>query len=168
VRNDLNISISVQLVYEHEELANSYQKPQIIPASKQAGFEVSFSSRQQQLFESSIKYVINGKYEFFFQVKAQVEPVRLDLQTDTVRLAFSDDSHDLFTTENLRIHNNGNSVASFYWICPESGTFTVLPEREVVNPGQYLDCVIMYTPQGNSSGKLEEDKLIIQIGSCLI
>ncbi len=113
---------------------------QIIPPSKQAGFDIIFSSKIQQNFSGNVKYIINNKYEFSFQVTAHVDPVKLELAKDTVKLSFQEDSVELFTTETLRIFNNGNSNAGFQWLTNEGQTFSVLPKEAWVKPGQFLDC----------------------------
>jgi hypothetical protein len=46
IRNDLRTSISVQLFADNDELKYSYLKPQIIPSSQTAAFEVTVCSSQ--------------------------------------------------------------------------------------------------------------------------
>ena len=44
----------------------SYLKPQIIPSTQTAGFEVTICSEKLGDFKEHIKYIINEKYEFEF------------------------------------------------------------------------------------------------------
>ncbi len=51
--------ISVKLMVESRELSQSYQKPQIVPPGKSAGFDIVFCSPIQQKFSAFIRYIVN-------------------------------------------------------------------------------------------------------------
>lgn len=64
VKNSLKTAIVVQIICNNNELAESYQKPQVIPPMQAAAFEVVFFSQNLQSFKGGVKYIINNKHEF--------------------------------------------------------------------------------------------------------
>ena len=107
VHNDLNQAISVRLESDNKELSQINGKQQVIPAGKTAGFEIIFRSNEEQQFSGHVRYIVNKQYEFLFQVTAEVNPVKLTLEKEVVKLSFNDESQDLFCSEIIRVFNNG-------------------------------------------------------------
>lgn len=61
-----------------------------------AGFEVTIMSSVLQEFKTFVKYVLNHKQEFLFEVQAIVEPVKLSLNKHKIKFQFADDNVILF------------------------------------------------------------------------
>lgn len=60
----------MKLVCCSAELSQTSKQVQIIPPGKSTGFDIIFHSSDDQKFSGYAKYIINKKYEFFFQVVA--------------------------------------------------------------------------------------------------
>ena len=162
IRNDLRTSIIVQLFVENEELKGTDLKPQVIPSSQNTAFEVSFSSKTFPLqFKGTVKYVINHKHSFFFEVCAQVDPVKLELATKSLKFSFNENNKEMFTREKLRIKNEGNAPGKFKWT--DFKNFEPDPKEGKVLPKDYFDCWIYYTPSGNTNNRFEEEKLFLKV-----
>lgn len=102
VRNELRNAISVRLMIDKDkqpELKDSYLKPQIIPSSQTAGFIVTIQSHVLAPFRQNVKYVINEKHIFEFQVVASIEHVKLELSRTQFKLQFADDKAEMVTTD---------------------------------------------------------------------
>ncbi len=85
------------------------------------------------------------------------------MSRDTLRLNFSEDSNELFTTEVFRLYNTGNSLASYKWLLSERNTFQITPVEETIKPMQFRDCLVKYVPSGNLGGKADEDVALLQV-----
>ena len=71
--------------------------------------------------------MINGRHEFVFRVMAEVVPVTLQLDQEIIEFRFPEESTEMFTTNILKLTNNGNATAKFKWKVPEESFFTVDP-----------------------------------------
>ncbi|KAL4497051.1 hypothetical protein ABPG72_002207 [Tetrahymena utriculariae] len=172
VKNDLRSSIKVQLTASAPELAGTYQKPQIIPSSDTARFDVElYSTNLNDNYTQTIKYTINDRHQFEFQVKAKIEKVKLELSKTQIKFQFADDSTNMETFETLQIKNNGNAEGHYKWDT-SSKVFILHPPSGIVPPnGGVVDTVITYRPsplsilKENQQGGLrqESDKLVIHV-----
>lgn len=70
-------------------------------------------------FSRRVTYVINGKHRFEFNVKAEIQHVKIDLSSKSFDFVFKEENMSLETTETLRLTNNGNATAHFNWLCSE-------------------------------------------------
>jgi len=50
-----------------------------------------------------VKYTINGKHNFEFEVKAKVIPVKVEFEQKELRFKFTDDSIKMETSQTLKI-----------------------------------------------------------------
>lgn len=93
VRNDLDMCIAVQLdATGIQQLQGSYLQTQVIPPQQQAGFEVLFQSQDIESFKGFLKYKVNNKHDFFIQVEALVEPVKLNFNKTVIKCNFTEDN----------------------------------------------------------------------------
>ena len=83
------------------ELNQTYNTPQMIPSGETATFEIVMQSEKVQSFSGSITYTFNDCATFKFQVKADIEPVHLDLDTKTLKFTFAEDSEDMTVIESI-------------------------------------------------------------------
>lgn len=146
IKNDLRSAISAQIMIDRDELNQTYQETQIIPSSETARFEIALQSNQLGPFQQTIKYVINSRHTFEFQVTAQIEPVTLDLNSNAFKFNFMDDSLNLETYEILKLQNKGNATAKFKWVLPENKVFMVNVVEGEIASGKTLDLQITYRP----------------------
>lgn len=74
---------------------------------------------------------------------------------------------EMTTTENLKVQNTGNAKAYYRWTKgPDSqNLFKILPENGSIEPNSFFDFSITYSPNQLSSGRVDEDKLIMKV-SC--
>lgn len=80
VKNDLRTTIKVQLIVTSQELKETYQRPQLIPTSETAKFEIVLCSLGlDDEFKQFIKYVVNDRHSFELEVKAKIQQVKLEL-----------------------------------------------------------------------------------------
>lgn len=59
--------------------------------------------------------MINGRHRFEFAIKANIEPVRIEVSSKDFKFAFKEDSQHLDTQETIRLTNPGNATAQFKW-----------------------------------------------------
>ncbi|CAD8092149.1 unnamed protein product [Paramecium primaurelia] len=183
IKNDLRTSISCQIITEEPELEKSYTKIQIIPSSDTGRFKIVLKSDKLGSFSRRVTYVINGKHRFEFNVKAEIQNVKIELSIQKIDFGFREENMSLETGEIVRLTNNGNATAFFQWLVSEQKVFTVNIEKGEILSGKYIDVLIIYKPsnyiikedkpqpiQGktnysvsiNNQTRLDEDKLILQ------
>jgi hypothetical protein len=138
VKNDLRSSIMVRIQANDDDLKGSYQKPQIIPSGKVAGFKVELCSMLTKNLATTMNYIINDKIPFKFMVKANVIPVNLQLSRTNVKFAFHDENLDMDTTERIKIINEGNARGHYDWVVPEGSSFKVDPPGGHVEPQSFV------------------------------
>jgi len=84
-----------------------------------------------------------------FRVLAKVVPVTLSLDKTNIEFRFGEESSEMYTTEILKLTNNGNATAHFKWKLPEECNFTIDPiEGSVEGKKQTLSVEITYKPEG--------------------
>jgi len=165
VRNENRGCIKVQLFFENDELKGSYQKPQIIPSGQTAGFQICFYSFNLQNFKGLVTYRINDIHDFKFMVEAQVDPVKLELETQQKKFTFSDTNLDMETSETIKIFNRGNAPGFFRWEVPTTGIFRVEPINGEVPAYGSTTVKITYTPSGtNFRGESEKLNMFVEDG----
>jgi len=160
IKNELKGAISARLQITHENVHQSYQKPQIILSGQDAGFMVDFKSSNTGTFSHIISYIINEKHTFKFMVKAEVVAVNLELSTSMITLKFGDESLDMETSQEIKVKNPGNSNAYFTWFSPNP-SLRVEPVEGFAEPYSSAICNVIYKPQGGRSN--EEDTLDMKI-----
>ena len=74
-----------------------------------------FQSSDIDKFNQVVVYRINGNTasEFMFRVLAEVIPVKIEVDREEIDFRFSEESHAMYTTEIVRLTNNGNAAASY-------------------------------------------------------
>lgn len=138
------------------ELKQTYNLPQIIPSGETATFEIVMQSEKIQSFLGTISYTFNDCATFKFQVKAEIEPVHLDLDTKILKFTFADDNEDMTVIESINLKNNGNSPAKFSFDLSENKFFLPLQENGVVEPGSSHQIDIEFNP-GKGGRRLDEE-----------
>ncbi|KAL4498636.1 hypothetical protein ABPG72_019754 [Tetrahymena utriculariae] len=146
IRNDLRAAISVRLFTDRQELKKTYQKAQIIPSGQTAGFEIILNSRNLGPLRSNIKYFINEKHSFEFQIVANIELVKIEISKPLLKMSFGEDNIEMITKETIKLVNNGNAPGKFKWHTNNSKIFTITPEESVVHPQKPVECTIVYKP----------------------
>jgi hypothetical protein len=114
IRNELRGAIQGRLeVYDEELKENTYKGTWIIPNSQVGHFTVGFYSGECKEFSSTVTYIINERHKFQFKVTAEVVKVRLEIEKTSLEFKFSEDNHQMFTSEKLSILNPGNAPANY-------------------------------------------------------
>ncbi len=114
IRNELRGAIQGRLeVYDEELKEHTYKGTWIIPNSQVGHFTVGFYSGECKEFSSTVTYVINERHNFQFKVTAEVVKVRLEIEKTSLEFKFSEDNHQMFTSEKLSILNPGNAPANY-------------------------------------------------------
>ena len=162
VGNNLAQSILVTMVIEEEELHRSTPESQLIPPGEVAGFDITFSSRDTQNFRKTIQYTVNNKYQFKFNVTADVVPVQLDLSHEDINFRFASDDLEPAISETVTISNPGNAPADFAWKTGRSEVFTVNPKRGTVPAFKDMDVKVTFRPIQKA---LKEDVLVMSVAN---
>ena len=160
--NNLAQSILVTMVIEEEELHRSTPESQLIPPGEVAGFDITFSSRDTQNFRKTIQYTVNNKYQFKFNVTADVVPVQLDLSHEDINFRFASDDLEPAISETVTISNPGNAPADFAWKTGRSEVFTVNPKRGTVPAFKDMDVKVTFRPIQKA---LKEDILVMSVAN---
>lgn len=69
------------------------------------------------------------------------------------------------TKETLRINNGGNAKAYYKWakMADSQNLFLIEPQEGHVEPNSFSDFTITYSPNQESSGKIDEEKMILRV-----
>jgi len=165
IQNQLRTSILAQIEISHDELIESNTKPQIIPPSQTAAFELVFMSASTQDFKGYVKYIINNKHEFRFTLLAKVEPVQLTLESSTMALKFQEKDEDMDLTNYIQLYNKGNSAGVFNFKPSQTGIFKINPMQGEVPAEDSIAIGITYIPSGtNFKGESERLTMNVQDG----
>ncbi|RHZ21992.1 hypothetical protein DYB26_003352 [Aphanomyces astaci] len=160
VTNDLphNISVHVHLANDHDELQETTPLSQIVPTGATAGFDFTFFSRIEQVFQKYVNYTINGQHSFKLLVTAEVVPIRVELSTPVLEFAF--DANDLSpnVAQQLVVKNPGNSEAKFSWAPepqhpPVDCAFEASPKQGTIAPGGSCPVRVAFHPRFNVSNQ---------------
>ncbi|KAF0687983.1 Aste57867_20364 [Aphanomyces stellatus] len=152
VTNDLphNILVTVHLANDHDELQQTTPLSQVIPTGATAGFDFTFFSRVEQVFQKYVNYSINGQHSSKLLVTAEVVPIRVELSTSV--LEFSFDASDLspHVAQEIVMKNPGNSEARFSWMPEQSQAdcaFEVTPPQGTIAPGGSCPIRVSFCPR---------------------
>ena len=132
IKNDLRENIYVRLASSNIELQETSTVGQVIPSGQIGVFEVVLKSYSIQNFVGHIKYVINEQHLFHFKVSGDIEPVKLNPDRLNVKFSFNDESQEMETSEQLTIHNHGNSAGKFTIKQQEESVFVIDQMQGVV------------------------------------
>lgn len=71
------------------------------------------------------------------------------------------------TTESLKVQNNGNAKAFYRWVKAQDSQnlFKIRPDSGSIDPNSAFDFTIVYSPNQQSAGKVDEEKLIMKVRS---
>lgn len=102
-----------------------------------------------------------------------MEPVRLIFNKTVIKCNFTEDNVLFFTqiemetTETLKVQNTGNAKAFYRWVKgPESqNLFRIQPENGSIEPNSAFDFSIIYSPNAQSAGKLDDDRMIMKVSN---
>ncbi len=87
--------------------------------------------------------------------------VRLEVEKTELEFKFSEDNHQMFTSENLRIVNPGNAPASYEFRIGRNSLFEFNPRVGSI-PGFSEGMVkITYTPLGKLQKAQDKEKVIL-------
>lgn len=151
IKNDLRTSIQARLIVDKEELLETSKEIQIIPSCQTGKFDVVLCSQfLYEEFKASVKYVINEKHFFEFEVTASVVKVQVDISPEnkSIKLMFDEKNDSMETSEIITLTNKGNDNAKFDWIFAETSVkaFTIVPQSGIVPAGKTIDVKVTYTP----------------------
>ncbi|KAF0745589.1 hypothetical protein Ae201684_000044 [Aphanomyces euteiches] len=154
VTNDLphNIFVRMNITNELDELQQTTPTSQVIPPGATAGFDLTFFSRVEQVFQKHVHYTINGQHNSKLLVTAEVVPIRVELSTSLLEFAF--DASDLRPqiSQEVVLKNPGNSEARFNWK-PEQPTvecaFQATPAQGAIPPGGSCNISVTFNPRYN-------------------
>ncbi|RHY34023.1 hypothetical protein DYB32_001211 [Aphanomyces invadans] len=156
VTNDLphNISVHVHLANDHDELQQTTPLSQVIPTGATAGFDFTFFSRVEQVFQKYVNYTINGQHSFKLLVTAEVVPIRVELSTPVLEFAFDASDLNPDVAQQLVVKNPGNSEAKFSWAPephhpPVECAFEATPKQGTIAPGGSCHIRIAFCPRYN-------------------
>ncbi|KDO33411.1 hypothetical protein SPRG_02218 [Saprolegnia parasitica CBS 223.65] len=151
VTNDLphNILVTLHFNNDHEELKQTSPMSQVIPAGATAGFDLTFFSRAEQVFQKYVQYSVNGQHSFKLLIVAEVVPICVELSTPVLEFAF--DASDLSPTisQTVQVKNPGNSEAHYRWV-PEAAdqcAFEVTPVAGAIAAGGTASVRVTFAPR---------------------
>ena len=163
VGNNLAQNILVSMVIEEEEMQRSTPQSQLIPPGEIGGFDIIFSSRDTQNYRKTIQYTVNNKYQFKFNVQADVVPIQLDLSAEEVNFRFTSDDMEPSISETITVSNPGNAPADFQWKTGRAGVFSVEPMKGTVPPFKEMDVQVTFRPVAKAA-KNETLKMSVAAG----
>ncbi len=162
VGNNLAQNILVSMVIDEEEMQRSTPDSQLVPPGEVAGFDIVFSSRDTQNYRKTIQYTVNNKYQFKFNVVAEVVPIQLDLSAEELNFRFTSDDLDPTISEVVTISNPGNAPAEFSWSTGRNGVFTVEPRKGLVPAFKEVDVNVTFRPVAKA---IKNDVLRLAVAS---
>lgn len=170
VFNDLKQSIWVEMATAAEEIQRIEPASLVIPPGQKGGFHIVLFSAKKQHIESSVRYLINSQYEFFFRVTAEVEPAVLELALPdpsssaasplTLSFKFDDESLDQSLTKSVVVVNKCNAQTKFTWTTLSDSPFVVDPIEDLIDAGKQRNVTIRYTP---GAGKSNEETIVMKV-----
>ena len=102
-------------------------------------------------------------YKFLrFAVTAQVEPVKLVLETNNLAFRFQEKDEDMEITNQVSVTNKGNAPGFYRWDVSPNSVFKVSPLKGEVPAESTVKVAITYVPSGGNF-KGEADKLGMQV-----
>ena len=158
VTNHLSESILMQMDTSGiSALKDSAPSSQVVPAGATAGFGISLCvPTVMQTFSTTVSYTINNAHQFFFDLVAEVVPVTLDLNVDSVHFRFAPDNWNSTVTETIIVSNPNTYPADFTWAAPQGGAYAVLPPSGSVDGKSSVPVQITWTPASK-----EEDNVAV-------
>ena len=180
VRNDLDRCVAVQLdAGAVRQLEKSYLQTQVVPAGGLAGFQVVFQSSEIETFKGFLKYKVlitsaDQRQARLLHPGGGASGARAaDIQQDGDKVQLHGGQRTVFTqiemetTETLKVQNTGNAKAFYRWVKgPESqNLFRIQPENGSIEPNSAFDFSIIYSPNAQSAGKLDDDRMIMKVSN---
>jgi len=170
VVNDLKQHISVELIPAADEVHRIEPPSLVIPPGQKGGFRVVLMSAKKQRIVTSVKYLINGKYEFNFRVVAEVEPAVLELalsdSTSSLSTAlflyfrFDDENLEESLSKSVNVINKCGAPTKFTWVTGADSNFSVEPYEEIIEPMKQKSVAVKFTP---GIGKNNEETLVMKV-----
>ena len=172
VTNDLKHNILVELSSGAEEVNHIEPESLVIPPGLKGGFKVTLKSAKKQRIERTVKYVINGRYEFHFMVMAEVEPAVLDIvlpdqvtppsQIPFIFFKFDEENLDESLSKQINVINRSPAAGKFAWQLPSNSNFEVDPKEDTIEALKTKTVIVRFVP-GLTSWKNEEETLIMKV-----
>jgi len=173
VANGLQQNIYLELSSTAEEIHQIAPATLVIPPGQKGGFRITVLSTRKHKLSRTVKYVINGKHEFFFVVHAEVQPALLELalpdlstSTSTQSLAllfkFEEDNMEESLTKQVIVLNRSPASGRFTWQLPLDTNFEINPLDDFVDAFKQKAVQIRFIP-GRSQGKVEEETLVMRV-----
>ena len=170
VVNDLKQHILVELIPTSEEVHHIDPPSLVIPPGQKGGFRVVLMSGKKQKIMTSIKYVINGKYEFNFRVIADVEPAVLEIMLPDassslvgalfLNFRFDDENLEESLVKTVNVNNKCGAPTKFTWTTAAESCFSVDPAEDIIDPFKQRSVSVTFTP---GIGKNNEETLILKV-----
>ena len=163
IKNNLKGAVNSKFVFDEEALQTSENGHQIVPSGSTACFPISFKAIKLGTYSQILRYRLNDKHSFKVLIRAVVEKVRVNMSAPKVDLNFDHDEHSLSTAKSITITNPGNSDAIFKWVW-DSPSFTLAPDRGIVEPGNTEVIEIIYKPETKRTFENDFARLEIENG----
>jgi len=150
VTNELKKSIVINVkATMHEALKGSTPETQVVPPGGTAGFGITLCVPTVQTYEETVTYFINGIHQYFFDIKAQVVPVSLNLSRDDVFFSFGPENWEPFVSEIVEVSNPNSYPAEFSWE-GENAAFSISPLHGSAERNSSVPCTITWRPSSNA------------------
>lgn len=172
VVNDLKQNILVELSSSAEEVNRIEPESLVIPPGFKGGFKITIMSAKKHRIERTVKYVINGRYEFHFMVEAEVEPAVLDIslpdqvlspnQAPFLFFKFDEENLDESLSKQINVLNRSPAAGRFAWQLPSNSNFEVDPKEDVIEALRTKTVIVRFVP-GLTSWKNEEETLVMKV-----
>ena len=172
VVNDLKQHILVELSSTAEEVNRIEPESLVIPPGLKGGFKITLMSAKKHRIEKTVKYTINGKYEFHFMVLAEVEPAVLDILIPDLSLSpsqvpflffkFEEDNMDESLSKQVVVVNRSPAPGRFTWQTPPNSNFEIDPKEDTVDALKQKAVIVRFVP-GLTSWKNEEETLVLKV-----
>ena len=155
--------IIVKLSSLESELRQSKPMAQVAaPNGTVIGFDIHFVCRQVCKYKKTFSWTINDIHNFKVTVLADVVPIEVLLDKQSLTMEFHADSLEKTHTDKVVMTNPGNAIAEFVW--GNRGAFKCLPEQGNVHPGQSVVVAVNWTPEPGLSNH-EDISLIVTGGT---
>lgn len=162
VTNELQQMVIIKLVSMESELRQSKPLAQVAAANGTViGFDIHFICRQVCKYKKTFSWSINDIHNFKVTVLADVVPIEVTLDKQSLAMEFGADSMEKTHVDKVVMTNPGNAIAEFVW--GNRGAFKCIPEQGKLHPGQSMVVSVAWTPEPNSSHH-EDISLIVTGG----
>ena len=154
VTNNLAKPVHVRLNVEHlKDIEAEQPEGMVVPPGCHAGLGVFLCvPRVTAKYRELVTYSVNnGAHTFAFEMHAEVVPVNLKLDRETVIFRFTETNWEPFVEESVVLTNTSTYPADFKFEIP-GPAFQCFPEKGQVDAKSSLTAIIKWTPSKLPNG----------------